>query len=125
MAAITVTVERARPIESILQATHNCAVAVLAGQAVQLNASSEWILALADTAPHAAGVHIAMSSKSAGQGLTAMKIGEMGGIDIALAPGSAVFLGNVAGGLDTVAGTVPTTLGRVTKPGLWQVICPV
>jgi hypothetical protein len=65
-----------------------------------------------------------MSSKGAGQGLTAMKIGEMGGIDPALAPGAAVFLSDTAGGLDTAAGTSSLLLGRVTKPGLFQVNIP-
>jgi hypothetical protein len=125
MAAITVTTERARLIESVLGATHEAGVAITAGQAIHLNSSEKWVLADATAAGNAAGVHIALKSAGAGAGLTGLKIGEVAGIDVALAPGSPVFLSNTPGGLDTAAGTVSVQVGRVTKPGLYQVICPI
>lgn len=125
MAAIVVTTAEARIVqEPIDQWTAFAAVAVLAEQAVRLNAAGKWVLAQADTAPNATGVYIALRSAGINQPLTAARQVKMTGIDPALAPPAAVYLSNTAGGLDTAAGTVSTLLGRVVEAGVVAYNCP-
>jgi hypothetical protein len=116
MAAIALTTAgRVEVIESLDQKTLPAGVAVTAGQAVyQVATTGKWGLALATAASNAAGVHIALRSVGAGEGLTAMRTGRMDGFALGtLGYGDSVFLSDTPGTLQTTAGTVSIVLARV------------
>lgn len=126
MTAITVTTAEARVVEEpIDQWTAYANAAITAGQVVRLNASGKWVLAQATTEPNGAGCWIALRSAGANQPLTAARICKMTGIDAALAPPSAIYLSDTAGGMDTAAGTVSIQIGRVVEPGVAVFHCPL
>src|SRR5689334_10201438 len=80
------------------QWTAPAAVAVNAGQAVQLNASGKWALAKSTTAALARRVYIATRTVLAGQSLTAIRHGEMDGFDLSgLAYNAPVYLTDTDG----------------------------
>lgn len=112
--------------DSIDQHTAKCAAAVGAGQVIRLNAAGKWVLAQADTAPNSTGCYIALRAGGINQNVTGCRQGKIAGLDPTVLPPSAVFLSaTVAGGLDTVAGTVPVTVGRVVEAGVMTVLCPL
>jgi hypothetical protein len=99
-------------VESYEQKTLVCSVDVTAGQWVQETTTGKWIIALADTAPHAAGARLALETKKAGQPLTALKNGIVGGYTISQAYNAAVYLSDTGTSADA-AGTVSVVVGRV------------
>lgn len=129
MAAITVTTANARIVDDIVdRLTAEPAVAITAGQVIRLNSAGKWVLAQGNNAANATGMYIATRSAGPGVGLTGVRIGKFTGIDTALAVPSAVYVSDtVPGGLDTVAPTVAAAglLGRVVKPGVMTVNCPL
>jgi hypothetical protein len=122
MAAISlVTAGKAEVVESIMQRTLPCAVAVTAGNAVYIDSNGKWALADADSTAASRTVHIATRSAAAGAACTAISIGIMDGFDLsALAYGDPVYVSATAGGLDTAPGTVDSAVVGYVTPGWAQ-----
>lgn len=129
MAAITVTTANARVVDDIIdRLTLEPAVAITAGQVIRPNSSNKWVLAQGDSAGNATNMYIATRSAGPGVGLTGVRIGKFTGIDTAITVGSPVYVSDsVAGGLDGAAPTVAAAglIGRVVKPGVMTVQCPL
>lgn len=106
------TADQLEIIEWGEQKTLTCGEDVTAGTFVQENASGNWIKALADTAPHAAGARLALKTVKSGNALTAARTGVYGGFTISQAFGAALYLSDT-GTLADAAGTVSTVVGRV------------
>jgi hypothetical protein len=119
MAAIAlVTANKVEVVETIDQHTAPAAVAVTAGQAVQLGTAGKWILAKATTAALARRTYIATRTVLAGEALTGIRQGVMDGFDLSgLAYNAPVYLSDTDGGVADAAGTVATIIGYVL--GVW------
>ena len=90
------------------------AVAITAGQAIQLNSSGKWALAKATTAALARRVYIADRTVLAGQSVTGYRYAQIDGFDVsALAYNAQIFLSDTDGALADAAGTVSTVVGHV------------
>ncbi len=90
-----------------------CAVVVVAGNLVRLNADGQWILAESGAAATLVGVYFAAFSRQIGQGLTGFKEVKADGFNIdALAFGASVFA-NPAGAIGDAAGVASLAVGRV------------
>ncbi len=109
------TAGRLEVIEPGEQETLIANVAITAGWGVQQNSSGRWIVALADTAPHSAGTRIALRTVAAGEPLTAMKSGVIGGFTVSQAFDAPLYLSDT-GTIADAAGTVSVAIGRVV-PG--------
>lgn len=119
MAAVTYTATQVRVVEMIEHATNPAAVAINAGQTINLNSTGAWELAAA-TSLAALGVRtaVATSTVAANMALTGMYKGILDlGIAstdfAALAFDAAVYAADAAGGLETAAGTVSRVVGVV------------
>ena len=129
MAVVAVTTANARVVDDIIdRLTLEPAVAITAGQVIRPNSSNKWVLAQGDAAGNATNMYIAARSAGPGVGLTGVRIGKFTGIDTAIAVNSPVYVSDtVAGGLNTTAPTVAAAglIGRVVKPGVMTVQCPL
>lgn len=85
---------------------------IVGGTFVREDASGNYVQALADTAPHAAGARLALHSVKSGEALTAARTGVYGGFTISQAFNAALYLSDT-GTLADAAGTVSTVVGRV------------
>lgn len=122
MATITLrTANRAEIVQSFIQQTAVCTVAVTAGAPVVHDANGKWIIGKSDAAGNCKKVFVATRSAKAGEPLTAIEIGEMDGFDLSgMAFGDPIYL-NDTGVLGTAAGTVSVVVGRVI-PAYGQVM---
>jgi hypothetical protein len=117
MAAITIVAAEVAPVYVVEQITGTISEAVTAGQYNRIDTTTG-IRALGN-ATLAAEVGsfggLALVSVGANQGITSIRKGivSLGGALSALAYGVSVYLADADGGLNTVAGTVSTVVGRV------------
>jgi predicted RecA/RadA family phage recombinase len=94
------------------QETRPAAADITAGTFVRADTNGNWVLALATTAPNAAGARLALRTVKSGQALTAMRRGVVGGFTVSQAFGAALYLSDT-GTLADAAGTVSVQVGRV------------
>lgn len=106
------TAGRIEVIESIEQKTLKSSAAINAGTYVRENSSGQWEQALATSAGAAAGARLALRTVVAGEALTAMKRGVVGGFTISQAFNAATYLSDT-GTVADAAGTAPVVTGRV------------
>lgn len=88
-------------------------VALTAGQLVYFNSSGKLVLTDADSAGTALCDGMCLESCGAGQATTYLVRGHVAGFTLTGAYRALVYASDVAGGLDTAAGTVSLTVGRV------------
>lgn len=116
MAAITVTPANVRMIFPHFAEAYPAVagVALTAGQLVHFNSAGKLILTDADSAGTALCDGMCLESCGAGQATSYLVRGHVAGFTVsALAYRVLVYASDVAGGVDTAAGTVSLTIGRV------------
>lgn len=118
MAAIVrVTANRVEVVESILQLTLPVAELITPGDMVRIDVTTgRFTLANATVLAEARAYGMAVGHRqvTAGLVITAIRIGVVDGFNLdARAYDAQVFLGNADGGIDDVAGTISTAVGRV------------
>lgn len=90
------------------------AEAITAGQAVYVNSNGLAALADASGAGTLVDVGIALDAAGAGQAVSVLYRGFCTGFTVSgLAVGALAYVSDTAGGLDTAAGSVSSTIGRV------------
>lgn len=117
MAAITPVAASVAPVKIIEDDSGVCSVAITAGQAVILDATTGTLAQAAAAAAGTAGViGIALESGQIGDTITFLTQGIIDlGLDVltTLSFGAAVYAANAGGALDSAAGTVSVVVGRV------------
>lgn len=110
-----VTANKVSIVESFIQMTLPAGVAITAGAAVRIDATTgRFIPAAGGTAPEARVYGIAARTVPAGVAVTAIRKGVMDGFDLSgLAYDAAVHLSDTDGSLADAAGTVGAVAGRV------------
>lgn len=91
-----------------------CSVALVGGTFARENASGEWEAALATSAANGAGAHLLLRSGAAGECVTGMRRGVVGGFTVSQAHNAGLFLSDT-GTLADAAGTASISVGRVTS----------
>lgn len=122
MANIAVTTAgRIHIVESIQQKTLPATEAILAGAPVRIHTDGKWTNANGTTTTENRVWGIATKSVIAGEALTAVRRGTLGGYTLTQAYDAIVYLSDTDGTLGDTAGTVSTIVGRVV-PGTATVL---
>ncbi|HQY29980.1 MAG TPA: hypothetical protein PK691_01775 [Thermomicrobiales bacterium] len=117
MAAIAVaTAGKIHIVESIQQKSLPASEAILAGAPVRIHTDGKWTNSNGTTAGEARVWGIATRSVIAGEAMTAVRRGTLGGFTFSQAYDAPIYLSDTDGTLADVAGTVSTVVGRVV-PG--------
>jgi len=114
MAAVATTVTgKVEVIRDDRSKTLVAAADINAWQAIRKNTSGKWVLANATDAANSVGVHIALRTVKAGQALTGMRRGKLGGLAALGTYQAPLYLSDTSGTIQTTAGTVSVVLARV------------
>ncbi len=122
MANIAVTTAgKIHIVESKWQKTLVATEAILAGAPVRIHTDGKWTNANGTTTTENRVWGIATKSVIAGEALTAVRRGTLGGYTLSQAFDAIVYLSDTDGTLGDTAGTVSTIVGRVV-PGTATVV---
>jgi hypothetical protein len=115
MSAVTVTAASVRMIFPHFAEAYPAVagVALTAGQLVYFNSSGKLVLTDADSAGTALCDGMCLESAAAGQATSYLVRGHVAGLTLAGAYRALLYASDVAGGIDTAAGTVSLTIGRI------------
>jgi hypothetical protein len=115
MTAIVVTSNNVRMVFPLLAEAYPAVagVALTAGQLVHFNTAGRLILTDADSAGTALCDGMCLESAGVGQATTYLVRGHVAGLTLTGAYRALVYASDVAGGVDTAAGAVSLTVGRI------------